>query len=115
MRETISIAIALSSVLIVLVFSIVSWIKLPSNQKIEDVKQWLRYAITVAEKTLHEGTGQLKLRMVYDMFLDRYPELKNLIPFDTFSEWVDEALEWLNVQLESNKSLKEYVYGNESN
>lgn len=106
--------IALSSVLLVIIAAVVNWLKLPTFQKIEDVKQWLRYAVTEAEKKLKTGTGQLKLRMVYDMFLDKYPELKAYITFERFSGWVDEALEWLNIQLESNKNLKEYVYGSDN-
>lgn len=104
--------VGLIAVAVVIVATIINWIKLPSDAKIEDVKQWLKYAVTEAEKKLQTGTGQLKLRMVYDMFLDRFPELKAYITFDRFSLWVDEALEWLNCQLESNKNVKDYVYGN---
>ncbi len=103
--------IALCSVLLVIIAAVVNWIKLPTQQKIDDVKQWLCYAVTEAERKLKSGTGQLKLRMVYDMFLAKYPELKNYITFEKFSGWVDESLEWLEIQLKQNKALKEYVYG----
>ena len=106
--------VALAAVCILIIATVISWLRLPTVQKIEDVKQWLRYAVTEAEKKLKTGTGQLKLRMVYDMFLSKYPELKNFISFETFSDWVDDALEWLNKQLESNISLRQYVYGDET-
>lgn len=111
MSENWYMILALASVLIVVIVAIANWMKLPTPTKIADVKQWLKYAVTEAEKKLQTGTGQLKLRFVYDMFLDRFPELKKYITFDVFSKWVDEALEWLNVQLDSNKSLRNYVYG----
>ncbi|MFR6482019.1 MAG: hypothetical protein ACLUPD_10785 [Anaerotignum faecicola] len=39
----------------------------------EKVKEWLLLAVTEAEKELGSGTGQLKLRYVYDLFLRRFP------------------------------------------
>lgn len=111
MSEGWYIVIALAAVALVFITTVINWIKMPTNQKIDDVKQWLRYAVTEAEKKLKSGTGQLKLRMVYDMFLDKYPELRKFITFERFSDWVDEALIWLDKQLETNINLREYVYG----
>lgn len=72
------------------------------------VKKWLVYAVTVAEKQLGSGTGQLKLRTVYDMFMTKFPKLSIFIGFDTFSGWVDIALEEMNKLLE-NPAVKNYV------
>ena len=72
------------------------------------VKKWLVYAVTVAEKQLGSGTGQLKLRTVYDMFMTKFPKLSIFISFDTFSGWVDIALEEMNKLLE-NPAVKNYV------
>lgn len=80
--------------------------KAPKETQIKIVKEWLRYAVTLAESELGSGTGQLKLRMVYNMFLSKFPTLAKLIPFETFSVYVDEALEWMNAQIESNKSIE---------
>lgn len=60
-------------------------------------------------------TGQLKLRMVYDMFLERFPGLSNCISFNDIDFWVKTALEWLNHELETNPKLREYVYGDSKN
>ena len=73
------------------------------------VCEWLKYAVTVAEKDLKSGTGQLKLRQVYDMFIERFPVFSKLVPFSTFSLWVDEALIFLREQLEKNESIKAFV------
>jgi len=73
------------------------------------VEEWLKYAVTVAEKELGTGTGQLKLRQVYDMFITQFPVLARIVPFAIFSKWVDLSLEWLRVQLESNNNVKALV------
>ncbi len=85
--------------------------QLPSSEQIAKVKEWLKYAVTEAEKALGTGTGQLKLRYVYDMFVQTFPELALIIPFDSFSDYVDEALEWLNKQLSENPNVSAIVKG----
>ena len=74
-------------------------------------KEWLKYAVCFAEQELGTGTGQLKLRYVYDMFVDRFPALASILPFGIFSKWVDLALEWMRIQLENNKDIKELITG----
>ena len=73
------------------------------------IKQWLLLAVTTAEKELGGGTGQIKLRYVYDMFMQRYPVAAKIVSFDTFSVWVDEALENMKQMLKDNKAAAEYV------
>lgn len=73
------------------------------------IEQWLIYAVTMAEKDLGSGTGQIKLRQVYDMFINAYPIFSKIVPFNLFSKWVDNALEFLKKQVESNKNVKEFV------
>ena len=75
----------------------------PSAEQIKDIKQWLLWAVNVAEADLGEGTGKLKLRYVYDMFLGKFPYLAAIIPFDTFALWVDEALEEVEEWLKDEK------------
>lgn len=73
------------------------------------VLEWLKYSVSMAEKELGSGTGQLKLRQVYDMFIERFPAFSKIIPFSLFSKWVDDALEFLKEQLENNSKIKELV------
>ena len=73
------------------------------------VKEWLKYAVTMAEKELGSGTGQLKLREVYDWFLDMFPVFGKILPFSIFSKLVDDALEWMRTQLEQNNNISKYV------
>ena len=73
------------------------------------VREWLRFAVTEAERELKTGTGQLKLRTVYDAFIDKFPIISSIIPFSIFSKMVDLALEWMNEQLEKNENIKAFV------
>jgi hypothetical protein len=82
---------------------------LPTSAQMTKVKEWLLYAVVEAEKELGSGTGQIKLRFVYDKFVTKFPQLAKVISFDTFSTFVDEALEKFKTMLESNEKLAEYV------
>ena len=103
------IIVTLVIVAIALVCGIIWFVKLPKDKKIANIKEWLKFAVVDAEKELGSGTGQLKLRMVYNMAVKQFPFIVQLIPFDTFSGWVDEALDWMRCQLAENKAAKEYV------
>lgn len=83
--------------------------------QLANVKEWLVWAVTGAEKELGGGTGQLKLRQVYDLFLTRFPKLAASISFDTFSALVDEALDVMRKMLESNTAVQAFVAGGEKN
>lgn len=85
------------------------FLEMPTSAQKEAIKKWLLFAVAEAEKQLGSGTGQLKLRLVYDWALDRFTWLA-FIPFTTFSGWVDESLEEMKKQLE-NKAIKKYIAG----
>ena len=99
----VQIIVALVIVAIALVCGIIWFVKLPKDKKIANIKEWLKFAVVDAEKELGSGTGQLKLRMVYNMAVKQFPFIVQLIPFDIFSGWVDEALDWMRDQLAENK------------
>ena len=79
--------------------------------KMPRVKEWLLWAVTQAEAELGSGTGKLKLRQTYDLFIQRFPALAMAVSFDTFSLWVDEALEEMRKLLKENKTVRELVKG----
>ena len=81
----------------------------PTSEQIAAVKEWLVWAVTNAEKELGGGTGRLKLRQVYDLFVQRFPIISRMIPFNVFSGWVDEALAQMKSLLATNVAVKEYV------
>ena len=105
----VQIIVALVIVAIALVCGIIWFVKLPKEKKIANIKEWLKYAVVQAEKELGSGTGQLKLRMVYDMAVNKFPFIVRLIPFNIFSGWVDESLDWMRDQLAENKAAQSYV------
>lgn len=74
-------------------------------------KEWLKYAVCYAEEQLGSGTGQLKLHMVYDMFVDKFPAVASVLPFSIFSKWVDLALEWMREQLDKNENIRLTIMG----
>ena len=83
----------------------------PTSEQIAAVKEWLVWATTEAEKELGSRTGQLKLRQVYDLFLQRFPVVSRAISFEMFSGWVDEALERMKRLLATNTAVQQYVEG----
>lgn len=95
--------------------AIYSFIKLPSSKQIEAVKEWLLYWVLQAEASLGGGTGKIKLSMVYDAFVQRFPWLAKMVSFETFSLMVDEVLEKMRAMLQSNPTLLETVKGTEAN
>ena len=99
----------------VVVYAIYAFAKRPTSEQIQKVKECLLYAVTEAEKELGGGTGQIKLRYVYDMFLSKFPFLTKVISFDMFSTLVDEVLEKFRTLLETNPKLKDYVESGKKN
>lgn len=91
------------------IFGFYTFITCPTEGKLNKVKEWLLYAVTEAEKELGGGTGQIKLRYVYNMFLKNFSYIAKFISFDDFSKLVDEALVKFRTLLDTNKKIKEYV------
>ena len=106
--NNITLGIIVAIVLIAIILIVLA-IKQPKK-----VKEWLLYAVTLAEKDLGGGTGKIKLRKVYDMFVEKYPVVSFLVSFETFSKWVDVALNKMNEMLKENQALKAYVSDEEA-
>ena len=85
----------------------------PSEKQKAKVKEWLIWACVEAEKHLQSGTGQLKLREVWNLFcgVPAFRLVAKVISFDTFSSWVADALKEVKTMLANNPNLAEYVYG----
>lgn len=95
MSDIIALAIGLIIGLGVIIYLII-------NQK-SKVIEWLKFAVAEAEKLLGSGTGQLKLRQVYDWFCEKFPVIAAILPFRVFSAWVDIALETFDKWLDNSK------------
>lgn len=90
-------------------YSIYAFLQLSPEQQKEKVRQWLIWAVIRAEAELGGGTGQLKLRKVYEMFIVAFPWLVKAISFKEFSDLVDEALDKMKEMLQNNEKVKEFV------
>ena len=93
------------------IISIVKFAQLSKAKKLEMISEWLLLAVVQAEKELGSGTGQIKLRYVYDMFLAKFKYVSMLISFNQFSVMVDGALDKMKEMLSDNTKLQEYIGG----
>lgn len=105
------ILVALLAVAVAVGAAAYRFVKLPTEQQLAKVREWLLFAVTEAEKALGGGTGKLKLRYVYDMFVAKFPWLVKAVSFDLFSSLVDDALEEMRGMLASNKAVAVLVSG----
>ena len=87
------------------------FVQLPSAVQLENVQSWLLLAVSEAERKLGGGTGELKLRLVYDKFLGKFPWLAKVVSFKRFEEMVKKALAEMEKMLAENKNAREYVEG----
>lgn len=105
------ILVGLAAVVAFVIFSMICFFDLPTPVKIKNVKEWLKYAVTKAESELGSGTGQLKLRLVYDWTITNFPFVSKFIPFEMFSKWVDDSLKWMEEKLkEDNSAVSKFIY-----
>ena len=110
-------AILMALILMVLVAEVVvtivegakDFFRKPKQEQITEVKEWLLYACTEAERALGSGTGEIKLRYVYDMFLSRFPLVANMFTFSQFETLVNLALDELEDLAKANNSVNKLL------
>lgn len=90
----------------VILLGIVVYMVLNQRKK---VIEWLKFAVTEAERLLGSKTGQLKLHMVYDWFCEQFPVIAAIVPFRVFSAWTDTALDVFRKWLETNVQVEQYI------
>ena len=105
--------VALIACITTVIYLVVRFLGLPTEEQREKVKEWVIWACIEAEKELQNGTGQLKLRKVYNVFcaVPVFTSVARIIPFNQFSELVSDAVSIMKKMLISNNALAEYVYG----
>lgn len=96
-------AIAIVSVISIKLYK---WFKEPNSEQIRQIQEWLIYAVAEAEKKLGSGTGELKLRYVYDKFVTKFPAAAIFINFEDFSIMVEKALQKFEELLQTNKNIE---------
>jgi amino acid permease len=103
------ILIAIAALLITVGLVIYKFLGLPTKEQITKIKALLLLWVTEAESKLGSGTGQIKLRYVYDLFTAKFPVTAKLISFELFSLWVDEALKEMELLLKENTNVAALV------
>ena len=75
------------------IFGCKKFVQSGKTNQLKKVKEWLLFACVEAERDFGSGKGQLKLRYVYDMFVEKFGVIKYIVTFEEFSKMVDEVLE----------------------
>ena len=109
MVENISVAIGIMALVAVVGIGIYGFFKLGKEKQLKMIQEWLLLAVVEAEKHLGGGTGKIKLRYVYDIFIDKFKFMALVITFEQFSLMVDDALVIMRNMLSDNEKLKIYV------
>lgn len=91
------------------IYFCIKFFKLPTEEQLLKVREWLLMAVIEAEKVFGSGTGKVKLRYVYDLFVSRFSWLVKIVPFETFSALVDDALEEMRELLATNPKIAALV------
>jgi hypothetical protein len=94
---------------ILIIVFLIWFLKLGKEQQIKIISEWLILAVIKAEKELGGGTGQVKLRYVYDLFIDKFKFVSMFITFQHFSLLVDGALIVMKEMVSNNNQVKEYI------
>lgn len=88
---------------------IAGFLKLGKERQLKVITEWLLLAVIKAEKELGDGTGQVKLRFVYDLFIDKFRFASMFISFNQFSALVDSALIIMKEMISNNDQVKNYI------
>ena len=75
-------------------------------------KQWLVYACSESEEYFGSGSGQLKLRYVYNLAVEsKFGFITKIITFKMFSNFVDGALVKMREMIENSPAIAEILSG----
>lgn len=84
-------------------------IEIAPNDDLQTLRNMFLQAVLGAEREFGSGTGKLKLSSVYDKFCERFPWLAKVLPFETFSKYVDDALSEMKDVLKQNSAIASIV------
>lgn len=103
--------VGIVAVIILIAYNGKRFLQLTPAAQRERIRKCLLAWVVQAEAELGGGTGRVKLSTVYGIFVTTFPIIKNFVSFDTFSLWVDDALDEMREMLSNNESLKQVVEG----
>ena len=109
MLENIGVVVGLVCLVGVVGLAIWQFMNMAKDRQIMVVQEWLLIMVVEAEKVLGANTGQIKLRWVYDKFVEKFKFLSMMVTFEQFSNMVDDALDTMRDMIQNNKNVKAYV------
>lgn len=101
--------IATIAVLLVAIVSVMNFFQKPTKEQLDSVREWILLIVIESEKRFGSGTGKIKLRYAYDQFVTKFPYIAKFVTFETFSQYIDQALEEMKKLLKTNSYVKAYV------
>lgn len=93
----------------VIIVTFKDFFSLSKAEQIKQIKGWLLGAVTLAEAEFGSGTGKIKLSVVYDSFIEKFPWIAKVLTFEKFSGYVDEALVEMRKLLSTNEAVAAIV------
>lgn len=106
--------IGVATIITVAALSCKNFSSLSKTEQTKQIKGWLLSAVTLAEAEFGSGTGKIKLSVVYDAFIEKFPWIARTLTFDKFSEYVDESLVEMKKLLSTNKAVAAIVESKET-
>ena len=97
-------AIAIISVISIKVYV---FLKTPGKEQLNKIQEWLVWAVAQAEKELGSGTGQMKIKYVYNLFITKFPSIAIFVPYSLFSSMVEKALDEFKDLVSNNQRISE--------
>ncbi len=107
--ENMSYVIMFAVLILICILYIIHFSKLSKEERYEQIRGWLLQAVIMAEKQFGSGTGILKLSSVYTEFCKQMPWLAEIVPFSSFSSYVDEALAEMKNLIKDNSAIASVV------
>ena len=97
------------AIAIIAVVSIKTYIflKKPGKDQLNKIQEWLVWAVAQAEKELGSGTGQMKIKYVYNLFITKFPSIAIFVPYSLFSSMVEKALDEFKDLISNNQRISE--------
>ncbi len=107
-RENWYIFILFIGVISMMAIRVYEFLKQPNKAQLQQIQEWLVYAVAKAEEVLGSGTGKMKLKYVYDMFVTKFPAFAMFISYEKFVEMTEKALKEFKEMIAENPKIKEF-------
>lgn len=104
------IALALICAGIVIGASLYKFLKLPTEEQVIVIKDFIYDLVLAAEKELGGSTGQAKFAKVITWFYSKCPvDIRRLFPETVIMEYVEEAVERMKEYFKNNPKAQENI------